>query len=575
MQVNRLPYKIIVALGALLLGWGCVTGPPAHDEQRPAEATEWTPPNSFYYYTEAQILKNRGDTDAAVQMMQQALESDPDALYVRRELATLYLQTKREDEALALLQGILRDAPGDVPTLLIVGRIHQNRKEMAQAKIVYEEVLAQDPDKEDVYLLLGNLYMNDAQWDEAFHVFERMTARFPGAYAGFFFMGKIHQERGEDDKAEQAFLRALAIEPALEGARFELIDIYQKRPDKAATQRKIITLYQAILDEDPENVHATCGLAWYYHRIGEEKKAVTLLRALAETTSENDLVRVIFRMYIEPGLNREGAFIMEEILEVRSDFGNLHYLLGVAYNELEDSARAMTHFKAVPPDSRFYRDAVIQQAFRYNDDGQIDAAIGLLETALSHEPDHPDFLIYLASLYEEKEAYANALSLLERAIAVAPENERAYFRLGVVYDKMERKDDSIAAMKQVIVLDPEHANALNYLGYTYADLGINLEEAEKLVQKALALKPDDGYITDSLGWVYYKQERYQEALAVLLKAAELVADDPIVLEHVGDAYQKIGEKSKALEYYRKSLSIREKDREVIIEKIESLEKQIP
>jgi len=158
---------------------------------------------------------------------------------------------------------------------------------------------------------------------------------------------------------------------------------------------------------------------------------------------------------------------------------------------------------------------------------------------------------------------------------VAPENERAYFRLGVVYDKMERKDDSIAAMKQVIVLAPEHANALNYLGYTYADLGINLEEAEKLVQKALALKPDDGYITDSLGWVYYKQGRYQEALAVLLKAAELVADDPIVLEHVGDAYQKLGEKGKALEYYRKSLSIREKDREAIIEKIESLEKQTP
>jgi tetratricopeptide (TPR) repeat protein len=571
----RLHYKIIVALGSLLLGWGCVTGHPARHEQNASETMERTAPNSYYYYTEAQILKSRGDTDAAVQMMQQALEGDPEALYVRRELATLYLQTKREDDALDLLQGILRDAPGDVPTLLIVGRIYQNRKDMAQAKIVYEKVLEQDPDKEDIYLLLGNLYMNDAQWDEAFHVFERMTTRFPGAYAGFFFLGKIYQERGDDNKAEQAFLKALAIEPALEGARFELIEIYQRRPDKTATQRKIIGLYQTILDEDPGNIYATCGLAWYYHRIHQDKKARPLLQALSETTSENDLVRVIYRMYLEHGKSREAAFILEEILRVRSDFGSLHYLLGVAYSDLEDTPRAMTHFKAVPPDSRFYRDAVIQQAFRYNEDDQIDAAIGLLETALSHEPDQVDFLIHLASLYKEKEAYENALALLERAIAVAPENERAYFQLGVVFDKMKRKDDSIAAMKQVIVLEPEHANALNYLGYTYADLGINLEEAENLVQKALTLKPDDGYITDSLGWVYYKQGRYQEALTLLLKAAELVADDPVVLEHVGDAYRKLGDKSKALEYYRKSLSMRETDREALTKKIQALERQIP
>ena len=60
-------------------------------------------------------------------------------------------------------------------------------------------------------------------------------------------------------------------------------------------------------------------------------------------------------------------------------------------------------------------------------------------------------------------------------------------------------------MQKVIALDPKHANALNYLGYTYADLGRNLDEAERLVKEALKYKPNDGYITDSLGWVYYKK----------------------------------------------------------------------
>ena len=67
----------------------------------------------------------------------------------------------------------------------------------------------------------------------------------------------------------------------------------------------------------------------------------------------------------------------------------------------------------------------------------------------------------------------------------------------------------------MIRLDPKNANALNYLGYTYADLGTNLDEAEKLIKEALNYKPDDGYITDSLGWVYYKKGLYENAVEML------------------------------------------------------------
>ena len=131
--------------------------------------------------------------------------------------------------------------------------------------------------------------------------------------------------------------------------------------------------------------------------------------------------------------------------------------------------------------------------------------------------------------------------------------------------------------RQVIALNGEHANALNYLGYTYADLGIHLDEAEMLVRRALKLRPDDGYITDSLGWVYYKQGNYAEALNWLLKAAELAPDDPTILEHVGDAYLKLGNPSQALVHYEKSLSLREdqSEREKIQSKIDALNNASP
>ncbi|MFQ5484203.1 MAG: tetratricopeptide repeat protein, partial [Desulfobacterales bacterium] len=140
----------------------------------------------------------------------------------------------------------------------------------------------------------------------------------------------------------------------------------------------------------------------------------------------------------------------------------------------------------------------------------------------------------------------------------------------VVYDKLDRKEDSMETMKKVIRVDPKNADALNYLGYSYADLGQNLDEAEKLIKEALKYKPDDGYVTDSLGWVYFKKGLFQKALKFLEKAIRLVPDDPVILEHLGDAYLKTGHRQKALQYYQQSLQKKKKDKKDIEKKIQDL-----
>jgi Tfp pilus assembly protein PilF len=170
-----------------------------------------------------------------------------------------------------------------------------------------------------------------------------------------------------------------------------------------------------------------------------------------------------------------------------------------------------------------------------------------------------------------------AQSHLQQALVKDPDNPRYHFRLGVVYDKQKKKEASIEAMRRVIALDPQNASALNYLGYTYADLGQNLDEAEQLILEALKYKPNDGFITDSLGWVYYKKGDYPKALHYLKKAAEIVPDDPVILEHVGDAYIKLNDKTNALKYYQKSMTLRTKEKDKDPEKVkekEGLQKKI-
>jgi Flp pilus assembly protein TadD len=111
-------------------------------------------------------------------------------------------------------------------------------------------------------------------------------------------------------------------------------------------------------------------------------------------------------------------------------------------------------------------------------------------------------------------------------------------------------------------IKPDNAQALNYIGYTYADRGINLDEAEALIKQALQLKADDGYITDSLGWVYFKKGDFEKAVAELEKAQHLAPDDPVIAEHLGDAYAKRNANEKAIQMYERALKLDPKKAEL-------------
>ena len=101
-------------------------------------------------------------------------------------------------------------------------------------------------------------------------------------------------------------------------------------------------------------------------------------------------------------------------------------------------------------------------------------------------------------------------------------------------------------------------------------MGINLDDAEVYIQTALKIKPDNGYITDSLGWVLYKRGDYNQALATLLRALELVPDDPAILEHIGDVYEKLNDMQKSRQFYLRALELHPDNPDSIKKKIEKL-----
>ena len=544
----------------ILLFFWQLTGCTAHKNDIVTSPSDIvTPPedaaigNSFYYFTESQIQRKKGNMDKAVAYLKKAIAQDPDSVVLTRELVQLYWQQKNNRAAEDLVDDLISRYPDDTESLIVYAKIKHSLKHMDEAKTAYEKVIGQDPKRKDVYLLLGGIYSDEGNTEFALQVYEKLVKEFPDFFAGYYLIAQLQMLTKNTAKAEKNFLKALEIEPGLDEAKFGLIELYKKERRKGY-EKNIVRLYQQILKHNPADTRAAIELGHFYYQTGKTSESEKIFNALGQKSiRDKQILQFVVQLYIERQRFDDAVIVLAKMLNGAPESSEIRYILGLAYDRKNDNHLAIEQFKKIQPDSEFFQNAVVHITFLYQKEGKIDEAIRHLEDASRIQPENSEFLLYLGGLYEEKEAYAEAENVLKKGIEIDPEDTKLYFRLGVVYDKWGRKEDCIKLMQAVIQKNPADVNALNYLGYTYADLGENLDEAERLIKEALKHKPDDGYIIDSLAWVYFKKGVYEKALAFLLKATRLVPDDPTILEHLGDVYLKINDKKKARETYQKSL----------------------
>ena len=233
----------------------------------------------------------------------------------------------------------------------------------------------------------------------------------------------------------------------------------------------------------------------------------------------------------------------------------MRYYLGAAYVEKEALDQALLEFKKILPESNLFADSRRSIVLILRKQNKTKEAIHILEEAIQTKPKEGNLYLILSELFEKENQLPKALTTLRKGLEQNKESTDLYFQLGAIYDKMGDFEKMVVQMKEVLRLDPDHADALNYLGYSYADRGIHLEEALTLVQKAMTLKPNMGYITDSLGWVYFKLGDYEKAAGELEKANQLTPDDPTITEHLADSYYKMHRIEKAIEFYEKALKL--------------------
>lgn len=237
----------------------------------------------------------------------------------------------------------------------------------------------------------------------------------------------------------------------------------------------------------------------------------------------------------------------------------IHIRLASNFIKKDDSAKAIEELKIA---SSLEPDAVEPHAILallYSVEKKNDLAASEYEIALKNavklEPKNAEIYKNLGLIYLRQKKFKEAQNSYRMALEISPNDAEAHFYMANVYDALNDAKLVESELKKAIHSRPDYPEALNYLGYMYAEEDRNLSEAEAMIKKALEIDSDNGAYIDSLGWVYFRKGKFQEAIVQLERAITLL-EDPIVYDHLGDAYLKAGDTEKARYNWQRACDLR-------------------
>ncbi len=256
--------------------------------------------------------------------------------------------------------------------------------------------------------------------------------------------------------------------------------------------------------------------------------------------------------------NRLALFYARLAQQLRPDSVEATMLVGDILERTSQYALAEEAYAAVPRDSSEYKNANIGRAEVLRKKGDIAGATDILEALAKEFPQDINVLNALGDIYRGADNYKDAIQAYSLAIDLL-ENPPAgywvlYYARGISYEQTDQWPEAEADLRRALELSPDQPQVLNYIGYSFLEMRENLDEAQKMIETAAARMPDNGYIIDSLGWMFYRLGKFEQAVAPMEKAVRLMPDDPIINDHFGDVLWKVGRKREAAFQWRRSLS---------------------
>ncbi len=509
-------------------------------------------------YLAARVAEQDHDYDTAAEQFDLALAQMPGDVELQYAAFRLRMYAGRLEAAAQLAPQVLVQKPGDGFANLVVAMQQVKKGDYKAAEQQLGRIGAENQ--------LGPLK------DYVFAWLKAGQKDFPAARA---FLAKLKPAAGERAEAPSLVIEAQIDEMA---------------GDRAAAEAK----YRRALELDRSGLRTTMSVAEGLRRLGKADDARTILKTYGEKYSDSvvmdGLVAAATPKPVSPAAGISeilfdiGGILGSDPRNQRSDLALIFQLLATElkpdhdfswlmisglYEQFQMPRKAVAALTRIGPTSPLSWQARLRTAALDAQEERLESAITRLRALIAEKPERIDAALTLADLLRGKERWADAVAAYNTAVSrlKAPEERHwsIYFGRGIVLERTKKWSEAEADMKRALELSPEQPYVLNYLGYSWIDQGLNLDEGMKMLTRATELRPDDGAISDSVGWAYYRLGQFDTAVEWLERASEQKGDDATIVEHLGDAYWHVGRHREARFQWERALHQKpDKDRVPVI-----------
>src|SRR5467141_2315921 len=501
----------------------------------------------------ARLYRLKNEHDKAEQVLRSILKSDPENEPAVEQLTQLLMDEGKSTEAVTLLEAITAHSPS--PVLLdLLGDAHTQAHDLEKAEKAYRKAVELDPSELSHQRGLGQTLLAEEKYPEALKVYEKLSDVMPDDSDVYLRIAQIYRELHQLDKAEQNLVKARQYAPGSLEVMYNEAMLYQAQGRFEDAIRVLSDAVTGIKGQSPSVPSRRRSLSILYQQLGQLYRDSQNYQAAIYTFEELG--------HLGEEEDRRARMMIMDTYRAAKDLPKA----------LQTGKEALAKYPADPS-------IRTSQALLLGENGQTDDAVKMLKAQLHGDAGDREIYLNIAQVYERGRRYREAEESA-RAAEVLPgqarEKEMVWFLLGAIYERQKLFDKAEEQFKKVLAVDPKNAPVLNYYGYMLGDLGIQIGRAEALVQQALKEDPFNGAYLDSLGWIYFKENKLGASESTLRKAVERERHDATIHSHLGDLFSKTGRGDLAAAEWEKSLVEwrRSLPADVETDKVAELEKKI-
>lgn len=531
-----------------------------------------------FLFLKSDLESLAGRSSESIELLKAALIYDPQAATIMQKLAIEFYKRGQTRDALYWAERAKATAPEDRDIQLLVGGLYTTTKNYAKAEAVYSALLKKDKMDSEAILYMGAVYTEMKDYKKALNCFSKLKthAQYASKHMAYYYSARVMLEQNRKDSmalAEVELKKAIDLKHDF----FEGISLLGQLIQKNKGSTQAFRFYIDTQKKYGPIPKLAEILSQYYIEKNDYDKAYEQLEILDSNADELYQVKLKMALILIEKKQFDPAIAkLEEILASAPESDKVRFYLSAVFEEKKEFKNAYQQYMQIAKDSSYFEEARLHAAYLAKLMGEPDKAINVLEASIQNKVENPQTYFLMTQFHEENKDFKKSLDVLKLAEEKFPENPQVFFYKGSIQDKMNLKQDMILSMKKVLELDQDHVQAMNYLAFSWAELGQELEQAEKLARKAVSKEKEDAFILDTLGWVLYKKGQYKEAKGILEKAYEMQPSVGIIAEHLGDVYTKMNKLEKAKILFIKASEDETDDsrKKDILQKISQLESSI-